>query len=123
LPGTPVRVRSDLSATIFLSPPDGYDGGELVVEDSYGAHAVKLPPGHMVLYPGGSLHDVRPVTAGVRYGCFFWIQSMVRDDADRTILFDLDTNIQSLARAAPDRPEIVQLTGVYHNLLRRWAET
>ena len=123
LPGTPIRVRTDLSATIFLSPPDSYDGGELVIEDSYGAHAVKLPAGSMILYPAGSLHDVRPVTRGTRFGCFFWVQSMVRSDTDRTMLFDLDTAIQSLAKAVPAQPEIVDLTGIYHNLLRRWAET
>jgi PKHD-type hydroxylase len=123
MPGSPHRVRSDLSATIFLTPPDEYEGGELVVEDSYGAHAVKLPAGQMVLYPAGSLHDVRPVTAGMRLGCFFWIQSMVRYDGARTLLFDLDTSIQALARDVPEHASLVQLTGVYHNLLRRWAET
>ncbi|MEA2742824.1 MAG: PKHD-type hydroxylase [Acetobacteraceae bacterium] len=123
IPGTPHRVRSDLSATLFLTPLEDYDGGELVVEDNYGVHAVKLPPGHMVLYPAGSLHDVRPVTRGTRFGSFFWIQSMVRDDAARTLLFDLDTAIQSLAADVPDHSSMVSLTGVYHNLLRRWAET
>jgi PKHD-type hydroxylase len=122
VPGTPHRVRTDLSATLFLSDPDEYDGGELMVEDSYGAHAVKLPAGHMVLYPASSLHDVRPVTRGERVGGFFWIQSMVRDDGQRTMLFDLDTAIQRLTSAAPGDPALVQLTGVYHNLLRRWAE-
>jgi PKHD-type hydroxylase len=122
IPGTPHRVRADLSATIFLTPPEQYDGGELVVEDSYGAHAVKLPAGHMVLYPAGSLHDVRPVTRGTRLGCFFWVQSMVRDDGARTLLFDLDNAIQALGRDVPDHASVVQLTGVYHNLLRRWAE-
>ena len=95
IPNTPHRVRSDLSATVFLTPPEDYDGGELVIEDAYGAHAVKLPAGHMVLYPAGSLHDVRPVTRGTRFGSFFWIQSMVRDDGARTVLFDLDTAIQA----------------------------
>lgn len=123
IPGTPHRVRSDLSATLFLSEPDDYDGGELVIEDSYGAHAVKLPAGHMILYPAGSLHDVRPVTRGVRIGCFFWIQSMVRDDGERTLLFDLDNAIQALARDVPDHEATLQLTSVYHNLLRRWADT
>jgi PKHD-type hydroxylase len=122
IPGTPHRVRTDLSATLFLTPPDEYDGGELVIEDSYGAHAVKLPQGHMVLYPAGSLHDVRPVTRGVRLGCFFWVQSMVRDDTARTMLFDLDTSIQELARDRADQDALVRLTGVYHNLLRAWAE-
>ncbi|MFO1028505.1 MAG: Fe2+-dependent dioxygenase [Acetobacteraceae bacterium] len=123
IPATPVRVRTDLSATLFLTPPDEYAGGELVIEDSYGAHAVKLPAGHLILYPAGSLHDVRPVTRGVRYGCFFWVQSMVRLDSDRTLLFDLDTAIQSLARGDAGKAVTVQLTGIYHNLLRRWAET
>ncbi|MBN8871641.1 MAG: Fe2+-dependent dioxygenase [Rhodospirillales bacterium] len=123
VPGTPVRVRSDLSATLFLTPPEEYEGGELVVEDSYGAHAVKLPAGHMVLYPSGSLHDVRPVTQGARISAFFWIQSMVRDDAARTMLFDLDTAIQSVATDHPEHGSIIPLTGVYHNLLRRWADT
>lgn len=123
IPATPVRIRTDLSATLFLTPPEDYDGGELVIEDSYGAHAVKLPAGHLILYPAGSLHDVRPVTRGVRYGCFFWVQSMVRLDGDRTLLFDLDNAIQTLARSGPDQEVTVQLTGIYHNLLRRWAET
>mgnify|MGYP001057102514 FL=1 len=123
VPGTPVRVRSDLSATLFLTPPEEYEGGELVVEDSYGAHAVKLPAGHMVLYPSGSLHDVRPVTRGARISAFFWIQSMVRDDSARTMLFDLDTAIQSVATDHPEHGSIIPLTGVYHNLLRRWADT
>jgi PKHD-type hydroxylase len=120
--GTPHRVRTDLSATLFLAPPEDYDGGELVVEDSYGVHGVKLPAGHLVLYPATSLHHVRPITRGVRLASFFWIQSMVRDDGARTLLFDLDTAVQRLARDAPDHPSAVQLTGVYHNLLRRWAE-
>ncbi len=116
------RVRSDLSATLFLADPDEYDGGELIVEDSYGAHAVKLPAGHMVLYPASSLHRVAPVTRGARLGAFFWIQSMIRDGEARTLLYDLDTCIQHLAVAAPEHPAVVQLTGVYHNLLRRWAD-
>ncbi|MBN8902202.1 MAG: 2OG-Fe(II) oxygenase [Rhodospirillales bacterium] len=106
-----------------LTPPEEYEGGELVVEDSYGAHAVKLPAGHMVLYPSGSLHDVRPVTRGARISAFFWIQSMVRDDSARTMLFDLDTAIQSVATDHPEHGSIIPLTGVYHNLLRRWADT
>jgi PKHD-type hydroxylase len=122
VPGTAHRVRTDLSATLFLSPPESYDGGELVVEDTYGAHRVKLAPGHMVLYPGSSLHHVRPVTRGTRLAAFFWIQSMVRDDGARTMLFDLDTAIQRLGEAAPGHAALVQLTGVYHNLLRRWAD-
>mgnify|MGYP005813102557 CR=1 FL=1 len=122
LPGSPMRVRTDLSATLFLTPPEDYDGGELMVEDSYGAHAVKLPAGHMILYPAGSLHDVRPVTRGARISSFFWIQSMVRDDGARTLLFDLDTSIQALSADMPEHPSLVQLTGIYHNLLRRWAD-
>jgi PKHD-type hydroxylase len=116
------RIRTDLSATLFLSDPQEYDGGELLVEDTYGVHSVKLPAGHLVLYPSTSLHNVRPVTRGARVASFFWIQSMVRADADRTLLFDLDTAIQRLNRDVPDHPSAVQLTGVYHNLLRRWAE-
>jgi PKHD-type hydroxylase len=121
--GVPDRVRTDLSATLFLTPPDDYDGGELVVDDSYGAHAVKLPAGHMVLYPAGSLHDVRPITRGARISSFFWIQSMIRDDGQRTMLFDLDNAIQAIATDVPDHGSLVSLTGVYHNLLRRWADT
>jgi PKHD-type hydroxylase len=120
--GTPHRIRTDLSATLFLSAPDEYEGGELVVEDSYGAHAVKLPAGHMVLYPATSLHHVRPVTSGARVGSFFWIQSMVADDGKRTILFDLDSTIRSLGRDAPNAPDVVRLTGIYHNLIRQWAQ-
>lgn len=120
--GTSFRIRTDLSATLFLSQPDEYDGGELAVEDTYGVHTVKLPAGHMVLYPSTSLHHVRPVTRGARIASFFWIQSLVRDDAERTLLFDLDTAIQRLTAGEPDHPAAVQLTGVYHNLVRRWAE-
>jgi PKHD-type hydroxylase len=119
--GTPLRVRSDLAATLFLNPPEAYDGGELVVEDNFGAHSVKLPAGDLVLYPASSLHHVRPVTRGERLAAVFWIQSMVRGDADRGMLYDLDTAIQHLAVALPEHPAVVQLTGVYHNLLRRWA--
>jgi PKHD-type hydroxylase len=122
IPGVPARVRSDLSATLFLTDPAEYEGGELVVQDLYGAHAVKLPAGSMVLYPASSLHHVNPVTAGERLGSFMWVQSMVRDDAARTMLYDLDSSIQHLAAALPQHPAIVQLTGVYHNLLRRWVE-
>src|SRR5580698_228055 len=113
------RIRTDVSATLFLTPPDQYDGGELLVEDTYGVHQVKLPAGHMVLYPATSLH---PVTRGARVSSFFWIQSMIRTDGDRTLLYDLDTAIQRLAKESPGNPIGVQLTGVYHNLLRRWAE-
>jgi PKHD-type hydroxylase len=120
--GTPHRVRTDLSATLFLAEPGEYDGGELVVEDTYGAHAIKLPAGHMVLYPASSLHRVNPVTRGARIASFFWIQSMVREDAQRALLFDMDSAIQRLAQETPDHPAALQLTGVYHNLLRMWAE-
>jgi PKHD-type hydroxylase len=120
--GTPHRVRTDLSATLFLSQPEEYDGGELVVEDTYGVHAVKLPAGDMVLYPASSLHHVRAVTRGARLASFFWVQSMVRDDGERALLFDLDTAIRRLNGEAPEHPSAVELTGVYHNLLRRWAD-
>jgi PKHD-type hydroxylase len=120
--GTPHRIRTDLSATLFFANPDEYDGGELLVEDTYGVHSVKLPAGHMVLYPSTSLHSVRPVTRGARVSSFFWIQSMVRDDGQRTLLFDLDNAIQRIARDVPDHPSTVQLTGIYHNLVRRWAD-
>jgi PKHD-type hydroxylase len=120
--GSPHRVRTDLSATLFLSPPDEYDGGELVVEDTYGLHNVKLPAGHLILYPSTSLHHVNPVTRGSRVASFFWIQSMVRDDGQRMLLFDLDLAIQRISSDVPGHPSTVQLTGVYHNLLRRWAD-
>jgi PKHD-type hydroxylase len=120
--GTPHRVRTDLSATLFLSAPEEYDGGELVVEDVYGVQRVKLPAGHMILYPASSLHHVTPVTRGARVSSFFWVQSMVRDDGERTLLFDLDMAIQRLAQDSPDHPSTLELTSVYHNLLRRWAD-
>jgi PKHD-type hydroxylase len=120
--GSGHRIRTDLSATLFLSAPDDYDGGELLVEDTYGVHSVKLPAGHLVLYPSTSLHRVQPVTRGARVASFFWIQSMVRDDGERTLLFDLDVAIQRVSQDLPDHPSAVQLTNVYHNLLRRWAE-
>lgn len=116
------RVRTDLSATLFFSPPECYDGGELVVEDTYGTHEVKLPAGDLILYPSTSLHHVKPVTRGARICSFFWIQSMVRSDEQRTLLLDLDIGIQRYAADLPDHPAAVQLTGVYHNLLRMWAE-
>ena len=116
------RIRTDISATLFLSAPEEYDGGELHVQDTYGTHSVKLPAGHMVLYPATSLHRVDPVTRGARVSSFFWIQSMIRADSDRTLLYDLDTAIQRLAIDFPGNPATVSLTGVYHNLLRRWAE-
>jgi PKHD-type hydroxylase len=118
-----LRVRSDLSATLFLTDPDAYDGGELTVEDRAGAQAVKLPAGHMLLYPASSLHRVEPVTRGTRTACFFWVQSMVRDDGARRILFDLDTAVRQVAALeGHDARPVIELTGVYHNLLRRWAE-
>jgi PKHD-type hydroxylase len=124
--GTPHRIRTDISATLFFTGPEEYDGGELCVEDTYGVQRVKLPPGQMVLYPATSLHHVTPVTRGARICSFFWIQSMLRDDGQRSLLFDLDLAIQRLGRDLPNEPVAqqtsVQLTGVYHNLLRQWAE-
>lgn len=117
--GAGVRLRTDLSATLFLSDPEEYDGGELSIEGGFGLQQVKLPAGHMVLYPASSLHRVESVSRGARLASFFWIQSMVRDDADRAVLFDLD---QSIQRLAPEHPSAIALTGVYHNLLRRWAD-
>lgn len=117
-----MRVRTDVSATLFFSEPGDYDGGELIVEDTYGTHSVKLPAGSMVLYPASSLHHVRPITRGRRIASFFWIQSMVRDDGQRALLFDLDNAIRQLGADHPSHPSVVQLTGVYHNLLRSWAE-
>jgi len=120
---TGVRIRTDLSVTLFLSEPDEYDGGELLVEDYYGSHAVKLPAGHLVLYPASSLHTVTAVTRGARVASFFWLQSMVRDGHARSMIFDLDTAIQGLARRHGfNDPEVVRLTGIYHNLIRYWAE-
>lgn len=115
-------VRTDLSVTLFLSEPHEYDGGELVVEDTYGAHSIKLPAGHMVLYPASSLHRVQSVTRGARLASFFWVQSMVRDDGARSLLFDLDTAIRLLNADMPEHAVALRLTGVYHNLVRRWAE-
>lgn len=121
--GTDFRIRSDLSATLFLDDPDSYDGGELVIEDRFGPQMMKLPAGHMVLYPASSLHRVTPVTRGVRTAAFFWAQSMVRDDGERRLLFDLDQSVQALGgeRGQGDAV-VVQLTGLYHNLLRRWGD-
>lgn len=116
-------IRTDVSATLFLSAPEDYDGGELVVEDTYGVQRVKLQAGDMVLYPGTSLHKVTPVTRGERIGCFFWIQSLLREDAQRRLMFDLDTSIRRLTQDLPEHPALTQLTGVYHNLLRRWSDT
>lgn len=126
IPGTSQRIRTDLSATLFFAGPEEYDGGELCIEDTYGVQNIKLPAGHLVLYPSTSLHHVTPVTRGARVSSFFWIQSMIRDNGQRSLLFDLDMSIQRLAHelAGNDTAEKtgVQLTGVYHNLLRQWAE-
>ncbi len=120
--GTPYRLRTDLSTTLFLSRPDEYDGGELVVEDTYGVHSVKLPAGDLILYPATSLHRVNPVIRGARLASFFWIQSMVRDDGRRALLFDFDMAINQVNQAVPDHASVVALTSCYHNLLRQWAE-
>lgn len=122
VPGTNLRLRTDISCTLFLTPPEDYDGGELVVVDSYGTHEVKLPAGDLIVYPASSVHRVEPVTRGARVCSFFWVQSMVRDDWRRSMLFELDRNIQSLRQRVGDGPEIVGLTGHYHNLLRQWAD-
>lgn len=119
---TPHRVRTDLSATLFLSEPDSYAGGELLIEDIHGPVEVKLAAGDMVLYPGSSVHAVRPVSSGRRLAAFFWIQSMVRSDQHRRILHELDRSIQQIAAASPEQEALVDLAGVYHNLLREWAE-
>ena len=116
------RVRTDLSSTLFFSDPEDYDGGELVIQDTYGLQQVKLPAGDLVLYPGTSLHKVNPVTRGARYASFFWTQSLVREDSQRTLLFEMDQSIQRLTRDVPDHPSLIRLTGTYHNLLRRWSE-
>ncbi len=124
VPGTTITVRSDLSATLFLSEPEEYDGGELEIEGPFGIQAVKLEAGDMVLYPSSSLHRVTPVTRGARVASFFWIQSLVADEGARTLLYDLDQVIQSFTPALPsDDGNLIKLTGVYHNLLRRWAVT
>jgi len=121
--GSDFRIRADLSATLFLSDPADYDGGELVVQDALGTHGVKLAAGDMLLYPASSLHHVTTITRGERLCSFFWIQSMVRDDGARQTLFDLDSAVQAVAaERGQDDPAIIKLTGVYHNLLRRWAE-
>ena len=116
------RVRTDLSSTLFLSDPADYDGGELVIQDTYGSQAIKLAAGDMVLYPGTSLHKVNAVTRGARYAAFFWTQSLVREDSQRALLFEMDSAIQQLSRDVPDHPALLKLTGAYHNLLRRWVE-
>ncbi len=118
-----MRIRTDLSVTLFLSEPDEYDGGELIVEDYYGSHEVKLPAGHLVLYPATSLHTVTRITRGLRVASFFWLQSMIRDAHARSMIFDLDNAIQGLVgRLSRNDPEVVKLTGIYHNLIRYWAE-
>ncbi|MBU0537756.1 MAG: Fe2+-dependent dioxygenase [Gammaproteobacteria bacterium] len=121
--GTAIKVRTDLSMTLFLSEPDEYDGGELVIEDTYGTQSIKLDAGDMILYPSTSLHRVTPVTKGRRLASFFWLQSMVASDEKRTLLYDMDMSIQNLSQGNEDHPAIIQLTGVYHNLLRQWAQT
>jgi PKHD-type hydroxylase len=121
--GTDAQMRSDVSCTLFLSQPDEYEGGELVISDTYGEHEVKLPAGDLIAYPSSSLHKVQPVTRGARVASFFWVQSLVRDDGQRRLLFELDASIQALTHGGADAGAVLQLTGVYHNLLRRWAET
>jgi PKHD-type hydroxylase len=116
------QIRTDLSCTLFLSSPEEYDGGELIIEDTYGTQSIKLPAGHMVLYPSTSLHRVQPVTRGSRVSSFFWLQSMVRHDAHRSLLLNLDVAIQKVGRDMENHPSLVELTAVYHNLLREWAE-
>ena len=120
--GSPHRIRTDLSMTVFLSEPAEYDGGELVIEDTYGSKSVKLPAGHAVLYPASSLHHVSAVNRGQRVAAFFWIQSMVRDDGQRRLLFNLDMEIQRLGKELPDPASATRLTGIYHNLVRMWAD-
>ena len=118
-----IRLRTDMSSTLFLTPPEDYDGGELVIHDTYGVHKVKLPAGHLVVYPATSMHSVTPVTRGSRWGSFFWTQSMVRDDWRRNMLYDLDLSIRSVRSRLPDEDAaVVGLTAHYHNLLRQWAE-
>nr|WP_223177258.1 Fe2+-dependent dioxygenase [Sphingobium jiangsuense] len=123
LPGEDVYVRTDISCTIFLNEPEEYDGGELVIEDSYGDHRVKLRAGDMVVYPGTSHHRVTPVTRGARLASFFWTQSLVPSEIGRRTLFELDSAIQKLTADHPDHPSVAELTGVYHNLLRQWSVT
>lgn len=122
IPGSHHRLRIDVSATVFLSSPADYEGGELVIEDTFGSHAVKLAAGDMVVYPASSLHRVQPVTRGARVAGFFWVQSMVRDDGARALLYEMDTAIRALTGAGADEPPLLKLTGCYHNLLRRSAE-
>ena len=119
---TPLRIRTDVSSTLFISAPEDYDGGELVVADTYGTHHVKLPAGDMIVYPGSSLHNVTPITRGSRIASFFWTQSLIRDDSKRALLFDLDLSIRRLSTDHPEHESVVSLTAIYHNLLRQWAE-
>jgi PKHD-type hydroxylase len=121
-PNSGIRIRTDVSSTLFISSPADYEGGELVVEDTYGVHSAKLPAGDMIVYPATSLHYVTPITRGSRIASFFWIQSMVRDESKRSLLFDMDMAIIKLTRDHPEHPSLVDLTSVYHNLLRQWAE-
>lgn len=120
--GVRERVRTDLSATLFLTDPETYDGGELVIRDTFGERSVKLPAGHLVLYPGTSVHKVNPVTRGERVAAFFWIESLVREDSQRSLLLDMDVAIQRLNAQQADDESLLQLSGVYHNLLRRWSD-
>ena len=120
--GTDTRIRTDLACTLFFSEPDEYEGGELIVEDNYGSHSVKLPAGDMILYPATSLHRVEAVTRGARVSSFFWLQSMIRDNWQRSMLFDMDMAIQRLRTQVGDNPEVLQLTSIYHNLIRMWGE-
>jgi len=120
--GNPERVRTDLSSTVFFSDPDEYDGGELEIQDTFGTRKIKLPAGDLLLYPSTSLHKVNAVTRGARYASFFWTQSLVREDSQRTLLFEMDSALQQLTQDVPDHPSLIQLTGTYHNLLRRWVE-
>ena len=117
-----IQIRTDVSSTLFISSPEDYDGGELVVDDTYGSHTVKLPAGDMIVYPATSLHHVTPITRGARIASFFWTQSMIRDESKRSLLFDMDMAIIKLSRDHPDHASVVELTSVYHNLLRQWAE-
>lgn len=116
------QLRSDISCTLFLSDPDEYEGGELIISDTYGEHEVKLPAGDLIVYPSSSLHQVRPVTRGARVASFFWVQSMIRDDVQRRLLWEMDGSIERLRQTGGDAEAVLQLTGVYHNLLRRWSE-
>jgi PKHD-type hydroxylase len=120
--GAGVRIRTDVSTTLFISSPEDYNGGELVVEDTYGTHSVKLPAGDMIVYPATSLHHVTPITRGSRIASFFWTQSMIRDESKRSLLFDMDMAIIKLGRDHPEHASVVEMTAVYHNLLRQWAE-